>query len=247
VYVPTVLPLSPEWATVKPWVMEGSAEFRPGRPPDLKGAEWARDYNEIQCIGAKQSSRRTQEQTDVARFWAIAGPSTWSPLVVSLVESGQLSLVERARVFALVNIAATDAFIAVFDAKYAYNFWRPITAIRNGDTDDNDATVRDAGWLPLIETPLHPEYPCAHCITSAAVAAVLEAQFGAGAVPPITMTSPTAPGVTRRWGRISEYVTEVSNARVWGGVHYRNSALVGRDMGRAIGTLTVNTCLTRPR
>jgi len=114
-----------------------------------------------------------------------------------------------------------------------------VTAIRNGDIDGNDATEIDPAWLPLIDTPMHPEYPCAHCITSSAVATVLESEFGEGEVPPITMTSSAVPGVTHRWTKISDYVEEVSNARIWGGIHYRNSTEVGRRMGREIGLLAV--------
>jgi hypothetical protein len=134
-------------------------------------------------------------------------------------------------------MAGADAYIAVFDAKYTYNFWRPITAIRNGDIDGNPATSPDSNWMPLIDTPMHPEYPCAHCITAAAVATVLESEFGSGAIDPITITSPTAPGVKHNWTRIQDYVTDVDNARVWAGVHYRFSTEVGEAMGRKIGAL----------
>jgi hypothetical protein len=142
-------------------------------------------------------------------------------------------------------MAGMDAYIAVFEAKYTYNFWRPVTAIRNADITGNAATPREAGWLPLAETPMHPEYPCAHCITSAAVAAVLRA-VSKDDVGELSVTSPTAPGVTRRWTRLEDYSNEVSNARVWAGFHYRFSTAVGQDMGRKIGELTVATQL-RPR
>jgi len=134
---------------------------------------------------------------------------------------------------------ARDAFVAVFDAKYAYEFWRPVTAIRNGGADGT--------WLPLLDTPMHPEYPCAHCISAGAVGEVLEAHFGKGEIPAVSMVSPTAPGVTRRWTRIADYVQEVNDARVWGGIHYRNSTRVGEDMGRQIGALAVNGHLTPER
>jgi hypothetical protein len=243
VYVATTLPLSAQWPKVKPWFLSDGAQFRPGPPPALASAAWARDYNEIKNIGARQSAARTAEQTDVARFWTITGAASWNPVVRSLALSKSLGLVDNARLFALVNMVAADAFVAVFDAKYAYNFWRPITAIRNGDIDGNDATSLDAEWMPLVDTPLHPEYPCAHCITAGAIGAVLEAQFGNGDVAPITMTSPTAPGVTRRWTRISDYVQEVDNARIWGGIHYRNSTQVGEAMGRKIGALALQNVL----
>jgi hypothetical protein len=243
VYVVTALPVSTEWPKVKPWFMSDGAQFRPGPPPSLASAEWARDYNEIKSVGARQSTSRSAEQTEAARFWTVVGPPSWNQVVRSLALSKPLALVENARLFALVNMAATDSFIAVFDAKYAYGFWRPITAIRNGDIDGNDATGIDPEWLPLVDTPLHPEYPCAHCISAGAIGEVLEAQFGKGEVPPITMTSPTAPGVTHRWTRISDYVQEVDNARVWGGIHYRNSTQVGEATGRSIGAFAVQNFL----
>ena len=154
-----------------------------------------------------------------------------------------MSLVDSARFMALASVACADAFIAVFDAKYHYDFWRPITAIRNGDTDDNPATDRDATWLPIDNTPMHPEYPCAHCITSAALASVVETLFGTAEIPEVAMTSPTAPGVTHRWTNLNAYADEVALARIYAGFHYRFSAEVGQDMGRRIGKLVVEKIL----
>jgi len=239
VYVGTMLPISHDWREVKPFFLHEPSQFRPEPPPALTSELWARDYNEIKTFGEKDSRQRTPEQTESARFWTATGAATWNPLVRALAALKPRSLAENARLFALVNMAATDAFVAVFDAKYAYNFWRPVTAIRNGDIDSNDATARDPGWLPFVDTPVHPEYPCAHCITAGAVAAVLEAEFGTGRVEPIELTSPTAPGVTHRFERIAEYVREVDEARIWGGMHYRNSTEVGERMGRAIGAYAV--------
>lgn len=240
-YVATAYPVSSEWARVKPFVMDDAAQLRPPPPPPLEGEQWARDLEEVRAIGGRVSASRTREQTDVARFWAVTGPASWNPLVRALAQRRAASLVENARLFALVNMAATDAFVAVFDAKYAYEFWRPITAVRHSGAD--------AAWLPLIDTPMHPEYPCAHCISAAAVGTVLEAHFGRGAIPAVSMTSATAPGVTRSWSRIGDYVSEVSNARVWGGIHYRGSTEVGERMGRRIGALAVEhhlAALERP-
>ena len=174
----------------------------------------------------------------------MTGPVSWNPVVRSLATSAGLDPLDNARLFALVYMAAMDAYVAVFDAKYAYEFWRPITAIRNGDEDGNAATESDSAWLPLIDTPLHPEYSCAHYSTAGAVGAVLEAQFGRGWVPTIAMTSTTSPSVTRRWTRIADYVTEVDRARVWGGVHFRSSTEVGEAMGRKIGERAVRDYLT---
>jgi hypothetical protein len=239
VYVPTTPPLAPNWGDVTPWAMERGSQFRPGPPPPLTSGQWARDYNEIKMLGGKNNSARSPEQTDSGRFWILVGPASWFPIVRQIADASGRSLIDNARLHALVAIATADAYIAVFDAKYAFNFWRPITAIRNGDIDGNEATSLDAGWEPLIDTPPHPEYPCAHCITSAAVATILDSEFGAEAISKVTMTSPTAPGVVRKWRSTKEYVDEVSTARIYGGVHYRTSTTVAQDMGRKIAGLTL--------
>jgi PAP2 superfamily len=245
VYVPTTLPVSYDWREVKPWILDRPSQFRPEPPPALMSPIWARDYNEVKDFGARDSKARTAEQTESAQFWTAVGVVTWNPIVRALATAKPRSLLDNARLFALVNMAAADAYIAVFDAKYAFNFWRPITAIRNGDIDGNDATAPKPAWLPFVDTPLHPEYPCAHCISAGAVAAVLEAEFGSGRIEPIAMTSATAPGVTHRWQRIADYVIEVNHARIWGGIHYRTSTEVGERMGRAIGALAVASMLQR--
>lgn len=246
VYVPTTLPIGSQWGNVTSWVMERGSQFRPAAPPALTSAQWAQDYNEVKDLGGKKSTTRTAEQTEIARFWVITGPQSWDPIVRQLAVAPGRSLIENARLFALVEMAGADAYIAVFEAKYTFNFWRSITAIRNGDLDGNDATSRDAGWEPTIDTPLHPEYPCAHCITSAAVRAVLESEFGKGPVS-LSMTSSAAPGAVHKWASIQEWAEEVSAARVYGGIHYRNSTVVGKDMGKKIGELAVRNYLTQAR
>jgi len=243
-YVPTTVPVSSRWGEVRPWILSTGHELRPTPPPELASDAWARDYEEVRRLGRRTESPRTGFESETARFWIVTGPAAWNPVVRSLATSRPARLVDRARLFALVGIAAADAFVAVFDAKYAHGFWRPVTAIRNGDLDGNEATTQEPGWSPLVDTPMHPEYPCAHCITAAAVGAVLEAEFGSGDLPAITMSSPTAPGASHTWTRISDYVTEVSNARVWGGIHYRTSTEVGEAMGRRIGELALRRALT---
>ena len=243
--MPTALPVSSTVAGFTPWVMASAAQFRPAPPPALTSEIWTRDVNEVREMGGLNSKMRSAEQTDIARFWFLTGARTFNPIVQQVAAHRQMDLLDCARLFALTSMAAEDAFIAVFDAKYAFNLWRPVTAIRNADQSGNARTPRDAGWLPLSDTPMHPEYPCAHCITSAAVAAVLQAVVGED-VGEIAVTSPTAPGVVRHWTSLAGYRDEVSNARVWAGFHYRFSTEVGKDMGRKIGELTVATQL-RPR
>jgi hypothetical protein len=246
VYVPTVLPVASTWGAVRPFGLRSGSQVRPAAPYALTSREWARDYNEVKTMGAKTGSARSAEQTDIARFWELTGAATYNPLVRQLSEAKGLDVIDNARLFALVAMATADAYIAIFDAKYAYNFWRPVTAIRNGDLDGNDATERDPAWEPIISTPLHPEYPCAHCIIQGSAARVLETLFG-DAIPAVALTSRTAPGVTRRFVKLSDYVAEVIDARVYDGVHYRTSGDVGAAMGRKIGEHVLDTRLRRIR
>jgi len=243
VYVPTTLPAVAQWPKRKPWLMTSAAQFRPGPPPALQSERWARDYNEIKAMGGQRSTARSTEQTAIARFWEATLPPIYHGVVRSVAEQPGRDVVRNARLFAAVTQATDDAVIAVFDAKYHHNFWRPITAIRNGDIDGNDATERDATWTPFIDTPMHPEYPCAHCIQAAVTGTVLQAEIGAGKEAPLSTTSPTANGATRRWPSVDALVQEVGNARVYDGVHYRFSTEVGIEMGRRIGALAVQRFL----
>jgi len=246
VYVPTPITASSMWPNLKPFAMTSPSQFRPQPPIALGSTEWAADYNEIKALGGKNSSRRTARQTEDANFWLITGPASYYPIVRQLVTAKKMDLVDSARFMALASTAVADTFIAVFDAKYHYEFWRPITAIRNGDMDDNPATDADATWQPIDNTPMHPEYPCAHCISSAAIATVIEAVLGSADIPPVTMTSPTAPGATHRWTNVWAYADEVSMARIYAGFHYRFSTRVGQDMGRKIGQLVVQGLMQEP-
>jgi hypothetical protein len=241
-YVPTVVPISSTYGAVTPWVMQSGSQVRPAPPPALDSATWTNDVNEIREIGGLKSAKRTPEQTGIARFWFMAGPQAWNPIVRQLAAAKKLDILDSARLFALVAIAADDALIAVFDAKYHYNFWRPVTAIRNADLTGNKATPREASWLPLGDTPMHPEYPCAHCITSGAAGGVLQSLFG-NDIPEVAMTSVTAPGVTRKWTRLQDYLDEVAAARTYAGFHYRFSNKAGQEMGRKIAELAVGTQL----
>ena len=242
VYVPTTVPQFSTVGATTPWILESGSQFRPGPPPALDSETWTRDVNEIRELGARNSAIRTPEQTTIGRFWFFVGARTYNPIVRQAAMAKGMDLVDCARLFALTSMAGNDALVAVFDAKYTYNLWRPITAIRNADITQNPATPRDASWLPLGETPMHPEYPCAHCITSAAIASVLQAVVG-DEFGEFSLTSPTAPGVTRKWSQLQDYSTEVSNARIYAGFHYRFSTEVGSAMGKKIGELAVATQL----
>jgi hypothetical protein len=241
VYVPTLLPAVPNWGKRKPWVMTGGDQFRPGPPPPLTSETWARDYNEIKALGGKNSAARTPEQTAIAKFWEATAPAVYWPVARSVASVPGRDVTENARLLAVAAMAMDDALIAVFDAKYTYNLWRPITAIRNGDLDGNDATTRDPSWTPFIDTPMHPEYPCAHCIVSASLGAVLQAEVGSGPTPQLSSSSSTAGGAVRTWTSVSDFVQEVAVARIYDGVHYRTSSEVGTAMGKKIGELAVKS------
>jgi hypothetical protein len=241
VYVPTVIPAASHWGKRRPWVMPRGDHFRPGPPPALTSAAWARDYNEIKAVGGRNSTQRTPEQTAIAKFWEATAPAVYWPVARSVAAMPGRDVTDNARLFALAAMAMDDALIAVFEAKYAYNLWRPVTAIRNGDLDGNDATERDAGWTPFISTPMHPEYPCAHCIVSSSLGAVLAAEIGSGPTPTLRSASPTADGAVRTWASVDGFTKEVALARIYDGVHYRYSTEVGSAMGRKIGELVVRS------
>jgi len=241
-YVPTIVPSFSTVGATTPWVMTSGSQFRPEPPPALDSQTWTRDLNEIREIGARNSTKRTAEQTTIGRFWFLVGARTYNPIVRQAALAKNMDVVDCARLFALASIAGNDALVAVFDAKYHYNLWRPITAIRNADITLNTATPREESWLALGETPMHPEYPCAHCITSATISTVLRNIVGDD-FGEFSLTSSTAPGVTRKWTRLQDYSDEVSNARIYAGFHYRFSTEVGKEMGKKIGALTVATQL----
>jgi PAP2 superfamily len=241
VYVPTMGPAVPHWGKRRPWVMPRGDHFRPGPPPALTSDTWARDYNEIRAVGSRNSTQRTPEQTAIAKFWEATAPVVYWPVVRSVAAMPGRDVTDNARLFALAGMAMDDGLIAVFDAKYTYNLWRPVTAIRNGDLDGNDATEREAGWMPFIDTPMHPEYPCAHCIVSASLGAVLAAEIGSGPTPRLSSASPTAGGAVRTWARVDDFTKEVAHARIYDGVHYRNSTEVGSAMGKKIGELAATS------
>ena len=242
VYVPTALPIEITSGGIRPWVMEKSSQFRPAPPPALDSEVWTRDFNEIRELGSIKSIKRTPQQTEIGRFWFLTGPRSYIPIAQQVVEARKMDVVDCARLYALLSVATNDAFIAVFDAKYAYNFWRPITAIRNADLTSNPATPRDPSWVPLGTTPPHPEYPCAHCIVAAAVAEVLRAVAGDD-VGELTLTSALAPVVTRKWKSLEDYSNEVAQARIYAGFHYRFSTEAAKAMGKKIGELAVTTQL----
>lgn len=238
-YVPTATPAVTSWPKRKTWLMTAPDQFRPTAPPTLVSETWTRDLNEVKEIGGRTSTRRTPEQTEVARFWDYSLPAIYFGVVRSVADQPNREVTRNALLYATVAQAMDDGLIAVMDAKYTYNYWRPVTAIRNADIDGNDATARDAGWSPLIDTPMHPEYPSAHSVLAAAVATILKAEIGRNPMPTLSTTSPTAKGAARQWTRFDDFTQEVANARIWGGIHFRTATEIGTTMGRRVGEIAV--------
>jgi len=232
VYVPTVFPAVPHWGKRKPWVLTSGDQFRPGPPPSLSSDTWKRDLAEIKAIGGKTSTQRTPEQTAIAQFWEATAPAVYWPVARSVATAPGRDVTDNARLLAVAGMAMDDALIAVFDAKYTYNLWRPVTAIRNAEGD-----ARDPAWTPFIDTPMHPEYPCAHCIVSASLGAVLQSELGSGPSPKLTSASSTAGGAVRTWNNVADFWQEVAVARIYDGVHYRFSSEAGTAMGKKVGEL----------
>ena len=238
---PAFLPaLDPGWGGVRPFFLRSGSQFRPGPPPALAGRRYARDFEEIKAIGSSDSVSRTQDQTDLARFWISTAPQNWNPVARQAAIAQGLTLSENARAFALLNLAGADAFIAAWDAKFTYSQWRPLTAIRAADTDGNAATDADPQWTPLLVTPRFPDYIAGHTTYAGAAQKVLEHVFGAEPGVTITLTSATAPGVVETYTAFKDIADGVVDARVWGGIHWRTSSVRGRTVGEAIGRYAVH-------
>jgi hypothetical protein len=238
--------LDPGWGQVQPFFLRHGSQFRPGPPPALDSPRYTRDFDEIKAIGSSASVTRTQEQTDLARFWISTAAQNWNPAARGLALARGLTLSQNARAFALLNLAGADAFIASWDAKFAYSQWRPVTAIRAADTDGNAATDADPLWTPLLVTPPFPDYIAGHTTYAGAAEKVLEHVFGRHPGALITLTSPTAPGVVETYTTFDEMAEGVVDARVWGGIHWRTSSARGRSVGERIGRYAVRRFL-KPR
>jgi hypothetical protein len=244
VWIPTTPPLFAEYSRAKPWVMKSADQVRPSPPPDLKSEVYARDYNETKELGGAKSTRRTPEQTAAVKFWSqLNFVPGWQEVARQLSVEKKLSLADNARLFALLNMGIANTIITDWDAKFAYNFWRPVTAIRNGDQDGNDATERDAGWTPLNATPMFPEFPSAAGIVAGVSIGVFEAVFGPKPATAVVVSDLLDPKLQRHYANAQQVADEVVAVRVWGGIHFRNSLEVGYGMGRKIADFMVENAL----
>jgi hypothetical protein len=247
-YVPTTTPVWDQYARAKPWVFKSAEQFRPGPPPALASTEWARDYNEVKNLGGIKSTARTAAQSEAVKFWGnVNFGGAWQGVARELVTKHKTPLAESARLFALLNMSLANAYIVNWDAKYAYNFWRPVTAIRNGDRDGNDATERDAGWTSFNPTPMHPEYPSQATINATIACAVLESVFGPVKAIPFTATDVRDPKQLRRFASLADMAEEQKNVRVWGGVHYRFAIRTSEDMGQKVAAYMIENTLQPAR
>ncbi|MBD2069041.1 phosphatase PAP2 family protein [Leptolyngbya sp. FACHB-671] len=234
--------LLPHWGNVTPFVMRSGSQFRPDGPPALSSAEWAAEFNEVKTLGGVNSTVRTTEQTEMANFWAdgagtFTPPGHWNLIAEQLSVVRRNTLVENARLFAMLNVAEADAGIAAWDAKYIYDLWRPITAIRLADQDGNPNTVADPTWTPLVITPPFPEYVSGHSTYSGAASTVLASFFGDNT--PFETTSIGLPGVVRSYSSFSQAADEAGMSRVYGGIHFQSGNQDGLVMGRALGRYVV--------
>jgi hypothetical protein len=233
---PSMAPgLTPWVATVTPFTMDSDAQFRVGPPPQLTSDLYEDNYNEVKSVGASNSTTRTAEQTEIGYFWADSGPVLWQNALRDISQNHVKNIGDAARMYALVEAAMADAQIACWDSKYFYNFWRPIAAISLGDQDGNPGTVGDINWQPLINTPNFPEYPSGHADISGAISHMLQLFFGRDELSfQMTTTNALAPQKLRTFTRFSQAEEEVINARVYVGIHYRNSDVVAGVQGRHV-------------
>jgi len=237
-------PILPHWRNMKPFMITGAKQFAFGGPPAPTSAEFARDFNEVKRLGSRASSERTPEQTAIAIHWAGSEVPPLNAVARAASAAKGLSLIDNARLFALLNMAMADSLIAGFEAKYSSNYWRPVTAIRNAGLARNAAVAADSAWDPLLVTPPHPEYPSAHCLGAGAAVAVLQHVFGGDRLATSYVYPPL--GVLLRWESFSQIEKEIENARVWGGIHYRTAVEHGTQIGRLIGEYAIKTQM-RPK
>ena len=235
VYQPTPpmnrLPVLPQWRYVKPFMIMSATQFKMAGPPAPDSAAFVRDFAEVKRVGGSLSRGRTDEETAIAIHWAGSEVPPFNAVARTADAAHKLTRIDSARLFAFLNMAIADSLIVGFDAKYHFNSWRPITAIRNAPARDG-MLVADPQWKPLLVTPPHQEYPCAHCLTAGAAVAVLQKILGGDAIDTHYVYPPL--GVMRHWTSLAALRKEVGNARVWGGIHFRTAVKDGTATGQMV-------------
>ncbi len=234
---PAFLAASAPWVRfVTPWTLTSPSQFRVPPPPQPDSETWVRDYNETKTYGGAVSSLRTAAQADLAMFVGGSGVHPmlqWHDAWRGIADSRDLTVLEAARLFAMLSTASSDAMIACWDSKYHYAFWRPVTAIRAGGA--NTSLTADPGWIGFVTTPNHPEYPAAHGCFSGSVVETLKAYFGTDQLE-FDMHSPASGLIqpVRHYTNLNDALTDILNARIYGGMHYRNSTQTGASLGKQV-------------
>jgi hypothetical protein len=239
-------PVFTTWGQVTPFVLDSGDQFRPTPPPALTSSEYANAINEVQSLGSATSTTRTADQTTIGKFWAPPIQNFWNQIAQTVAVAHHSDLPTTARLFAALNLSLADGAIAFYDAKYTYQLWRPVTAIRLADTDGNPQTVADPNWVPLAgNTPADPSYPGAHSTLSATAADVLESFYGDNQH--FSVTSPALPGVTRSFASFSAAVDEAGLSRIYAGVHTRIDHEAGLELGDEVAGFVLDNALLPAR
>jgi hypothetical protein len=245
---PPNFPAQPQfthWPNVTPFALRRANQFRPGGPHPLNSDRYSADVNDIQSVGVAGGTTATPDEALRGRFWNGAIQNYWNEIAQTASLDRHLTIAENARLFALLNLSFADSVIAFYDAKYTYNRWRPVTAIRAADTDDNPDTTPDAGWLPEVgNTPPDPAYPGAHAVISAVGAEVLAAILHRNHLG-FTVTSEVLPGVERSFESFSSAAEEATQSRIFAGVHFRSDLTSGHRLGRDVADFVLDHFLTR--
>jgi hypothetical protein len=238
-YGPSTLP---GWGNVAPFTLLSASQFWLPGPPALTSEAYARDYNEIKSLGGKVSTARTADQTEIARFW-FEGPPAWNRIARAVAGTRALDPWDSARLLAVMDLAMADSYIAGFKIRYVYDFWRPITAIREGDTDGNDATTGDPTWDSHQNTPAVSDYPSTQSTFSGAAAAALAGAIGTDQVSFSATSGAPFGGITRSFTSFSQAARESADSRIYAGIHFRTACEDGLVLGRKIGQRTVRLYL----
>lgn len=233
-------PELPHWGKVKPFVLDEVTKFRVAPPPPLGTERYAEDVNYVKAIGGILSTTRTAEQTLIAKFWAdfsytSSPPGHWNEITREICRQRKPPLADTAKLFALLNVTLADTCITIWDTKYHYNYWRPVTAIQRADEDSNAATTADKTWEPLLRTPPHPEYVSGHSGISGAAAAILEHHFGKENIS-FEASSDDVKDTKRRFTSFQTCAEEIAMSRIYGGIHYPAAGEEGLKLGRQIAT-----------
>jgi hypothetical protein len=233
------------WSRVTPFALERANQFRPGSPPALTSDTYSDAFNEVKALGIVNSTASSADEALTGRFWNGAIQNYWNEITQTAAAAHDLTTAQSARLFALLNLTLADGVIAFYDAKYTYDFWRPVTAIRAADTDNNAETLADPNWLPeVINTAPDPSYPGAHAVISAAGAAVLISVLKKDEFD-FNVTSEVMPGVERSFERLSAAAEEATLSRIFAGAHFRFDLTTGQQLGREVADFVVDNFLTR--